>query len=81
MFTRRSRSVLAASAITLAVLATGCSSSNQTQVASAGYFGHIAAGDPLGLGLGTRESTPKAVAAETARTKQAQPRVANAVGE
>lgn len=82
MSTRRNRSVLALSALALAAIATGCSSSNQTHASSAGFFGHIAAGDSLGLSLGARESTPKAVAAETSRAKaQSQPRVANASGE
>ncbi len=81
MSNRRHRSILAVSALALATLATGCSSSNQTQVSSAGFFGQIAAGDSLGLSLGARESTPKAVAAENTRSKQSQPRVANAAGE
>lgn len=77
MSTRRHRSFLAASVLALAALATGCSSSGRSSVASAGFFGQIAAGDPLGLSLGARESTPKAVAAESARSKT-QPTVASA---
>lgn len=79
MSMRRQRSILVVSVLALAALATGCTSSNATRSTSAGFFGHIAAGDSLGLSLGARESTPKAVATQT-RAKP-QPRVANAANE
>lgn len=76
MSNRRNRSILAVGILALAACATGCTSSSQAHSGSPGFFGQIAAGDPLGISLGARESTPKAVA-ESTRTKS-QPSVANA---
>lgn len=76
MTKRRQRSILALGVLALSAIATGCSSSQTSGPLAGGFFGQIAAGDSLGLSLGARESTPKAVAAEPRRATQ--PTVASA---